>query len=144
MASKLKETTLDFGFLQVPVSVFPAAKDDELDLRSLRCEHPPRMTIRCGACSTEYSSWQRVPQRGYEQYRGEYVVLSPQEVAQAREAKAKVDTVKVEKAVDFLKMGSRYVLGKAYFHLLGHMGIRPGHPLPVRPEGQGEALRHHS
>ena len=114
MASKLKDTSLDFGFVQVPVSIFTAAEDDELDLRSLCHDKPPRMTVRCEEGGEEFTSWQKVPQRGYEWAKGEFIILSPEEIASAKEKRTKVETMKVEKAVDFEKTGTRYVYTGGY------------------------------
>ena len=76
------------------------------------------MTVTCqGECQTEYTSWQRTPQRGYEWSKGEFVVLTPEELAEAKAARAKVDSMKVEKAVDFEATATKYVYGKAYYLL---------------------------
>ncbi len=103
--------------MQVPVSVFGAARDDELDLRSLCHGKPPKMTIKCQEGGEEFTSWNKVPERGYEWAKGEYIVLSSEEIAEAKAKRVKVDSMKVEKAVDFLQVGSKYVYGKAYYVL---------------------------
>ncbi len=114
IASKLKETTLDFGFVQVPVSVFTAAEDDELDLKSLCHGKPPKMSIRCQEDEQEFSSWQKVPDRGYEWTKGQYVILSAEEIAAAKAQRVKVDSVKVEKAGDFQKVSEEFVYTNPY------------------------------
>ncbi len=119
MATKMKETTLDFGFVQLPVSVFGAARDDELDLKSLCHGKPPKMTIKCEEGGEVFTSWVKVPQRGYEWNKGEYVMLSPEEIADAKAKRSKVDSMKVEKACDFMQVGSKYVFNKGYYVLPG-------------------------
>ncbi len=115
MSSKIKDTTLDFGFVQIPVSVFGATQDDTLSLKTLCCGATPKQTIRCqGECGTEYTSWVKAPQRGYEWSKGKFVVLTPEEIAQVNETKEKVDSMKVVKAVPFQKVEEAYVFDGAY------------------------------
>ena len=108
MASKLKDTALDFGFVQVPVAIFPAVEDDELSLSSLCHGKPPKMTIKCGEGGEEYTSWNKVPERGYKWAEGEYIILSPGEIAEAKLKRPHVDSMKVEKSVDVQKIGAKY------------------------------------
>jgi len=114
VASKLKDTALDFGFVQVPVAIFPACQDDELSLSSLCHGKAPKMTIKCEEGGEEYRSWNKVPERGYKWAEGEYIILTPEEIAEAKAQRPKVDSMKVEKAVDFLKVGTRYGFDQPY------------------------------
>ena len=109
-----RETTLDFGFVQIPVSVFPATSNDELDLKTLCHGKTPKMTIRCQEGGEEYTSWQKIPERGYEWAKGEYIVLSPEELATAKEQRVKVDAIKVEKSVELRAVGRQYAFTGGY------------------------------
>lgn len=113
-----KDTTLDFGFVQVPVAVFPACDEsDDLDLKTLCHGKAPKMEIRCEEGGESYSSWNKVPDRGYEWSRGQYIVLTAEEIQAAKAQRATVDSIKVDKPVDFQKVGTLYGL-KAKYRLL--------------------------
>ena len=113
--SRMKDTALDFGFVQVPVSVFSATQDDQFELKTLCHGKPPKQTIRCEEGGETYSSWVKVPQRGYPKPgSGEYIVISPEELEQAKAERPKVDSFKVEKSVDFSRVGSKYGMSATY------------------------------
>lgn len=128
-----KDTTLDFGFVQIPVSVYPAVEDDELDLKTLCHGKPPKMAIRCAEGGEEYTSWNKIPERGYEWAKGQYIVLSPEEIAAAKESRPKVDSLKVDKSVDFQKTGTRYVYTNA-------MRVLPQEKSPESARGNYRAV----
>lgn len=114
----MPKTTLDFGFVQVPVELHQAVENDELDLKTLCHGKPPKMTIKCqGGGEEEFSSWNKVPERGYEWSKGMYVVISAAEIEEAKAKKPVVDSMKVEKAVDFLKASTQYA-AKAEYRVL--------------------------
>ena len=113
-ASKLKDTTLDFGFVQVPVAVFGASQEDSLKTVTLCHGKKARMSIRCAEGGEEYTSWNKLPQRGYEWAKGEYIVLEPDEIEGAKASREAVDTMKVVKVVDAAKVDAAYVYDGAY------------------------------
>ncbi len=101
--------------MQVPVELHKAVENDELDLKTLCHGKPPKMSIKCqGGGEEEYASWNKIPDRGYEWSKGMYVVLSAAEIEEAQAKKAMVDSMKVEKAVDFLKAGTQYAMKAEY------------------------------
>lgn len=57
MPRSIRDTSIAIGFVQVPVSVFKAAQDESLDLKSLcdACGSPPHQRIVCESpeCGTE-------------------------------------------------------------------------------------------
>lgn len=104
---------MDFGFVQVPVSVFGASQEDELKLKTLCHGKKARMVVRC-AEGEEYTSWGKLPQRGYEWAKGQYVVIEPEEIEEAEAKREKVDTMKVVKTVDAAKIDATYIYDGAY------------------------------
>ncbi len=145
MPRAIKETSITIGFVQVPVSLFKAGQDSDLDLRSLcECGRPPRQVIVCENpnCGTpvrdvqeaiergdtvrsgpngvfaarRFPSWQATPKRGYEWTKGKYVEVSADEIKAAR-AEGKVDSFEVAKTVDLKAVAVRYVLGDPLYLL---------------------------
>ena len=110
----MPKTTLDFGFVQVPVELHQASENDELDLKTLCHGKPPKMSIKCQEGNEEYTSWNKVPERGYEWAKGQYVIVTPAELEEVKAKRPTVDSMKVEKAVDFAQAGVEYAARAEY------------------------------
>ncbi len=78
----LRKIPVSIGFVQIPkLELFHAKTTDKLDLKSLcSCGSRPKMRITCPHCQEEYTSWQKVPNRGYPISKSEFIIFSQEEV----------------------------------------------------------------
>ena len=78
----LRKIPISIGFVQIPeLELFHAKTTDKLDLKSLcSCGSRPKMRIACPHCQEEYTSWQKVPNRGYPISKSEFITFSQEEM----------------------------------------------------------------
>ncbi len=115
----LRKIPVSIGFVQIPeLELFHAKTTDKLDLKSLcSCGSRPKMRIACPDCQEEYTSWQKVPNRGYPISKSEFVIFSQEELESVRNNARKYETIEIEKVVDFKKLAVRYCFGDMYYLL---------------------------
>lgn len=71
---------LSFGLVNIPVKVYPATENKDFKFHFLhkKCHSPITYVKRCPICNEDVTQEEIV--RGYEYARGQYVVLSPEEL----------------------------------------------------------------
>lgn len=96
----LRKIPISIGFVQIPeLELFHAKTTDKLDLKSLcSCGSRPKMRIACPDCQEEYTSWQKVPNRGYPISKSEFIIFSQEELESVRNNARKYEANATEKA----------------------------------------------
>jgi non-homologous end joining protein Ku len=101
------------AFVQVPVTIYKAEKSEKLKLKTIcTCgERALSAPITCKKCHKDFGfSWQNVPDRVYDAGGGQLVILSKEEMDAAKSS-VNYESMQVERAVDFKRVASDYVLG---------------------------------
>lgn len=110
-----EKTVLTFGIVQIPVALYKASAEKGVHLRSLcECGSVPKMSVNCD-CGQSYSSWAKVPNRGYEVSKGEFVSFTNEEVKAAKSVES--SGFGEFQAVNFTQLAAEYILDSPY-HVL--------------------------
>ncbi len=119
MAKSVRKTTISFGMISIPVELFKVQNNTAVKLKRLcTCGAAPKAEIACGACGETYGAWWgNVPNRGYEVSKGQYLVITDDEVKQAESSVIKYKEMTLDRVVDFKKLATKYVVSPAYYVL---------------------------
>lgn len=94
MAHAIWNGTINFGLVTIPVKLFTAVRENELHFNQLHAKDKGRIRYQrvCEACSKEVP-WDDIV-KGYEYEKGDYVILSDEDLKQANvEATQSIDIV---------------------------------------------------
>ena len=94
MAHAIWSGTINFGLVTIPVKLFTAVRENELHFNQLHSKDKGRIRYQrvCESCGKEVP-WEDIA-KGYEYEKGEYVVLSDEDLKQANvEATQSIDIV---------------------------------------------------
>jgi DNA end-binding protein Ku len=94
MAHAIWNGTINFGLVTIPVKLFTAVRENELHFNQLHAKDKGRIRYQrvCESCAKEVT-WDEIV-KGYEYEKGDYVVLSDEDLKQANvEATQSIDIV---------------------------------------------------
>ena len=122
-----EQVAIGIGLVQLRAKLYKATVDEGSSLRSkvkslCVCGTAPKQRIVCPACDAEYTSYAKVPQRGFEYAKGQFVTLPTEEW----ESAGKVESSKalgVEKVVDFKTLATRFVLSDPHYLVPDNDGL---------------------
>jgi len=109
----LREVNINLGiFAHIPIKMFKADAVSDIKLKSVcSCGNTPKMRIECEKCNANYTSWQKVPNRAYQE-----IILTQEELLDLK-PKNLYESLNIDKVVSFRDLAIKHNLGNSFYLL---------------------------
>ena len=112
MARAIQTISVSLGIVSMEAKLYKATKDDSFKIHSFcTCGSQPKQKIVCPSCSSEYTSWDKVPMRGIDS------PLFTKEQWDEAGTVAPSKNIEIEAVVNFKDLATKYILSSPYFML---------------------------